>query len=283
MVVGHGFAAGVHEVLAEFHGLRQLPHLIDQEPGVGHRDAFAGESGALGPDHVQQNAVARAWVAHVARVVLRAEAPAVSVLGTAVIFGVEEDDIDAEVGRTPAELAGNFQQYADAAGPVIGAVHDGFRVGFQVGIGHVARVPVGGQHDAVHQVGAEAADDVRPVQRRPRVGRSFEILAFDGGAVAFQFTHQPLLGGCVRGRVHNAGAEGHLPGHVGVGRIRVETGHGRVVQRRIDEGRGRGIRGNGGGRGIIPTGVKQGRQADGQRKAQSGGPGGAEIHHGAQS
>ena len=63
--------------------------------------------------------------------VLRAEAPvfafvrAIVKIRSAIVLGIEEDEVNAQGGGLLLQLAGNLQQYAYAAGPVVRPVNGG--------------------------------------------------------------------------------------------------------------------------------------------------------------
>lgn len=98
--------------------------------------------------------------------VLRAFAPgvvfvAVGPFGDALVFDVEEDEVDADGGGHGGHDASDFHESADAASAVVGA-HDGGVVvgGVGVVVGPGAGVPVGGEEDAVFEGGVDGGDDV---------------------------------------------------------------------------------------------------------------------------
>ena len=104
--------------------------------------------------------------------VLRAQCPGFAVVGgrlfeergTAVIFGVEKDDVDTDAGFGLADLAGYFQQYACPAAAVVGALYGLVVVG---GVGILisirTAVPVGEKQYPLFFVGVERGDDVLSV------------------------------------------------------------------------------------------------------------------------
>ena len=105
---------------------------------------------------------------------MRAQTPSVGLVLTfvegrnAVVFGIEEDDVDADGGCLLLQLARYFQQYAYSAGSVVGS-YDGRLVllGVIVFVGIGATVPVGTEQYAPAAVGVVAPMMLRDFSRVP--------------------------------------------------------------------------------------------------------------------
>src|SRR5690554_4976422 len=149
----------------------------------------------------------------------------VQVVGLTVIFGVEEDDVDAGMGGVLTQLTGNFEQYAYATGAVVGS-EDGFiapgRIGVVVGKG--ATVPMRIQHNTVAFFWLKLSDNVADLQAGVVEGAHFRFLHDDFGTEVAQLSGQIVGTGQVGWGVGHAGTKSDLFGHIVVGRVGHEVG-----------------------------------------------------------
>ena len=88
-----------------------------------------------------------------------------------VVFGVHQYDVDTQFRQLLMELAGNFEQYAYTACPVVGAENGCMPFRFiRVGIRPGTAVPMREKHDAFLCFGLVAADDIACFQQSAVVG-----------------------------------------------------------------------------------------------------------------
>src|SRR5690554_4111790 len=219
MVVDNHAALAVIELVAVAQLAGDAPDVIDQARGHLQTVLFPVKLGVGGAHHVEQDAKAGVVVAlvRVFAPVLTAQGPGVGlvgqveVVGLTVIFGVEEDDVDAGMGGVLTQLTGNFEQYAYATGAVVGS-EDGFiapgRIGVVVGKG--ATVPMRIQHNTVAFFWLKLSDNVADLQT--------------GVVEVAQFSGQIVGTGQVGWGVGHAGTKSDLFGHIVVGRVGHEVG-----------------------------------------------------------
>ena len=191
MVVGHFRSVCLREEVLESQPGGRVPDFLHLRGGRALREELAVERRPASAHHVEQDAVACVVALRVghASPVLRAQAPGVGLVlsavegGHAVVFGVEEDDVDADGGLPLLDEACQFEQHAHAAGSVVGA-QDGFALAFLValGVGIGAAVPVGAEQDSAAVLGLIGADDVACLQDGVVVGHEVGFLHLDGGS-----------------------------------------------------------------------------------------------------
>src|SRR5690554_1156781 len=233
MVVDNHAALAVIELVAVAQLAGDAPDVIDQARGHLQTVLFAVKLGVGGAHHVEQDAKAGVVVAlvRVFAPVLTAQGPGVGlvgqvqVVGLTVIFGVEEDDVDAGMGGVLTQLTGNFEQYAYATGAVVGS-EDGFiapgRIGVVVGKG--ATVPMRIQPHAIAFSPANLQHCRTDLQAGVVEGAHFRFLHDDFGTEVAQLSGQIVGTGQVGWGVGHAGTKSDLFGHIVVGRVGHEVG-----------------------------------------------------------
>ena len=163
--------------------------------------------------------------------VLRAFAPGVVLIvfvgpfGHALVFDIEEDEVDADGGALGRHDASHLHEGGNATGAVVGA-EDGFAVVACIGVvvGPETAVPVGAKHDTVAIVGVEGGDDVHTFDGLTVPEGGGEGLCDDGVAplrhLGLQIGGALLLSLAARG----AEAEGELSLDERIGRVGREVG-----------------------------------------------------------
>ena len=127
----------------------------------------------------------------------------------ALIFGIEQHEVDADIEGLFAEQAGYFEQYTHTAAAVVGAEY-GFFLVFRILIGVKTAVPMRSQQDASRVFGFVLPDDVDAVERAAFVVWRLKFLFDHRKAVAFEFTGQPGSAFAVRFGIGHTGAKIHL-------------------------------------------------------------------------
>ena len=151
MVVGDHSTIGIGEPLAIAAGMSSSPHLIHDVLGKIFRISFAMEAGILATHHIKQYAkagivVCRVW--HTSPI-LRTETPGDALgrllivgMGT-IVFGIEEDDVNANLSGLCLQLASHLEEYPYPTSAIVGS-KDWSAVIFRirVGIGPGTAIPV---------------------------------------------------------------------------------------------------------------------------------------------
>ena len=233
VVVEDGVGWLVNEGGSRAYGGCGAPDFVDERGCVAAAYLLFGEAWLGGADHVEEYAVNGAVVGAVGVLdpVLGAFAPGVVLIvfvgpfGHALVFDVEEDEVDADGGAVGGDDASHFHECGDAAGAVVSA-GDGLAVVEAVGVvvGPEAAVPVRAEEDAVAFIGVEGGDDVDAVDGLSVPEDGGEGLEDDGVA---PLAHLGLeVGGAVAlgFGAWGAEAEGELVADVAVGRVGGEVG-----------------------------------------------------------
>ena len=195
------------------------------------------EHGALGPDHVQQDAIAGAVSGHVglAGPILGAETPVRVVLVPVgqpfrlpIVLGIEEGDVNAHIRQAVSEQPGEFEQDPNPGSAVVGPI-DGLVRPDRILVGEGAGVPMCIEHHPAAHLRPEGPEDVADVEGGPVIGRDPPGLDRHVRSVALEGGGEPVGAGPVPLRVGHSRPEGHLLGHVGIGTV---PGKGRS----LDEG-----------------------------------------------
>ena len=140
--------------------------------------------------------------------------------GTALVFDVEEDEVDAYRGRHSIHDASHFHEDGHAGSAVIGTGYGFVLVGLSgVVVGPLAAIPMCGKEDTLVSLGVELADDILARHGGAVPEHGAEILHDDGVAETTHLRRQP--GGATFPAVAagDAVAEGELFLHIGVGRV----------------------------------------------------------------
>ena len=216
-----------------------MPHFVADPSGETLRIVFLLEIGIAAAHHVEKDAVVGLVAVHmrVLGPMLRPQGPEVDavvviilriVLVRAVVFQVEQHDVDAEAFAQGLviELSGTFQQYAHTAGTVVGAVNGSVGVG-RVGVvvGEGTRVPVGTKHDAFLGLWVEHRDDILSVNAPVIKQTCPEFLHDDRVGPLVQLGGEPLGTGDVSLCFGYARPKLGLLGHKLIGRIGIELRH----------------------------------------------------------
>ncbi len=150
----------------------------------------------------------------------------VAPLGSAVVFGIEADEVEAEgEALVSTDQTSDFEHHCDAAGAVVGSEDGRMMIsGVRVVVGPRTAVPVGAEQDTVLSVRVVAGDDVGAAQGGAVVASEGGVLFCDGHAVVSEFRDDPAGAGVVGRTVHRAGAEGALGLAESVGAVSAEDG-----------------------------------------------------------
>ena len=169
MVVGYNIPFFFYEITSVAQVIGCIPYFPVDAFGKLFGVSFVEESGVFGAYHIKKDAETRIISLYMGILcpVLRTERPIlflmVACIGLvrAVVFGIYQYDVDAQLRLLFVQLAGYFEQYAYPARTVVGAENGCVTVFLvRVGICPWTAVPMREQHDAFLRFGLVAADDV---------------------------------------------------------------------------------------------------------------------------
>jgi len=106
------------------------------------------------------------------------------------VFGIEQHEVHAYVGRSLAKQAGDFEQDAHAAAAVVGAEY-GFVLVFGVLLGLKTAVPMGCQKDAARVFRLVLAYDVDAVESAAFIVWRLEFLLYHRQPVPPELVGKP--------------------------------------------------------------------------------------------